>query len=124
MPEFNPDNVRNALKDAFYVTVGLGVLTVQRAQVQRRELRKQLESQFGDARDQLQKAGKTVEDRVKVVEERLEKVEDRFEKLVDQFEGRLPEQARELVKQAREAAKEAQGQLRGLVGRNSTSTAA
>ena len=123
MPEFNPDTVRNTLKDAFYVTVGLGVIAFQRAQVQRQELRKQLESQLGDARQQIEKAGKTVEDRVKVVEDRLEKVEDRFEKLVDQFEERLPDQARELVKQAREAAKEAQGQLRSLVSRNNSAAA-
>jgi ElaB/YqjD/DUF883 family membrane-anchored ribosome-binding protein len=118
MPEIKTDDVRAFVKDAFYVTVGMGVLAFQRAQVQRQELRKQVESQLGDAREQLQKAGKTLEDRVKVVEERLEGVEDRFEKLFDQFEDRLPEQAKELVKQAREAAKDAQGQLRTLVNRS------
>jgi hypothetical protein len=110
----NAENIQSFVKDAFYVTVGLGVIGFQRAQVQRQELRKQLETQLGDARHQLEKAGKTLEDRVKVVEERLEGVEDRFETLFEQFEERLPEQARELVKQARDAAKEARGQLRAL----------
>ena len=128
MPEFKVDSVvdevTNAVRDAFYVTVGLAVIAFQRAQVQRQELRKQLESQLGDAREQVQRAGRGFEDRFKVIEERLEAVEDRFESLVDQFEDRLPEQAKELVKQAREAAKEARGQLRGLTGRPTTAAAA
>src|SRR3954469_3986572 len=125
MPQLKTDDIRNTLKDAFYVTVGLGVIAFQRAQVQRQELRKQLESQFGDARQQVQKAGKTLDERVKVIEERLQAVEGRFESALDQVEERLPEQAKAVVKQAREAAKEAQGQLRGFVTRgNNTSAAA
>jgi hypothetical protein len=55
MPEFNIPNIdleqaandfNNALKEAAYVTVGLGVLGFQRAQVQRVELMKQLETQL------------------------------------------------------------------------------
>jgi chaperonin cofactor prefoldin len=45
-------------KDAFYVTVGLGVMTVQKVQVRRREVQKHL--------------GKRLENRVKTVEERLQ----------------------------------------------------
>src|SRR4051794_16000527 len=93
MPQLKTDDVRNALKDAFYVTVGLGVIAYQRVQVQRQELRKQLESQLGDAREQVQKAGKTLDERVKTIEERLQAVEGRFDAVLDQVEERLPEQA-------------------------------
>ena len=118
MPELKLDDVTKVLKDAVYVTVGLGVLALQRVQVQRNELRKQLDGQVGDARTQLQSVTKVVDDRFKVVEERLQGVEERVETLLDQFEDRLPEQARELAKQARQAAKDARGQLRALVRRD------
>jgi hypothetical protein len=45
-------------RDAFYVTVGLGVMTVQKVQVRRREVQRQL--------------GKRLENRIKTVEERLQ----------------------------------------------------
>ena len=112
MPE-----ITKMAKDALYVSVGLTVIAVQKLQVQRNELRKQVSGQVGDARTQVQAITKRFDDRVKVVEERLEGVEARFESLLDQLEDRLPEQARGVAKQAREAAKEARTQVRGLVGR-------
>lgn len=49
MPEFTSvkpnemfDSVTKVLKDAVYVSIGLGVIAFQRAQVQRQELRKQV----------------------------------------------------------------------------------
>jgi hypothetical protein len=60
MPRLQLDGVTNAVKDAAYVSVGLGVIAFQRLQVRRNELNKLL----GEV-------GGTVGDRVKVVEERL-----------------------------------------------------
>ena len=120
MPEVRtptPEDLTKLLKDAVYVTIGLGVIAVQKAQVRRQELTKQVSSQVDDAKSQFQSLSKLVEDRVKVVEERLEGVESRFDALLDQLEQQLPEQARELVKQARTAAKEARTQVRSLAGR-------
>jgi len=52
------EDLSKLAKDAFYVTVGLGVMTVQKVQVRRREVQKHL--------------GKHLENRVKTVEERLQ----------------------------------------------------
>ena len=60
------DDVTNAVKDAAYVSVGLGVIAFQRLQVRRNELNKLLGG-----------VGATVGDRVKVVEERLGATFDR-----------------------------------------------
>ena len=122
MPEIrNPktaaEDLTKLAKDAFYVSVGLAVIALQKLQVQRQELRKQVSGQVDDAKAQLQSISKVFDDRVKVVEERLEGVETRFESLLDQLEERLPEQAREVAKQARTAAKEARTQARTLIGR-------
>ena len=57
MPDNLIDDLSRSAKDAFYVTVGLGVIALQKAQVQRNELEKRIRS--------------VVEDRVKLVEERL-----------------------------------------------------
>ena len=101
------ETITETARDAFYVTVGAGVLAFQRLQVQRVELTKSLD----EARDNAENAlgnfnidtvTDLVEDRVKLVEERLAAVETSVESLLDQIEDRLPEQARELVKQARE----------------------
>ena len=116
MPELPKVNdVTKVFKDAIYVSVGLGVIAFQKVQVQRQELRKQLQGQVGDAKAQLSSLGKLVDERVKLVEERLEGVEERFESLLDQLEDRLPDSAKDLAKQARTAAKDARTQVRGLV---------
>lgn len=108
LPSF--DDLTKTAKDAAYVTIGLGVIAFQRAQVQRQELSKSLKGQVGDAQ-------RVVDERVKLLEERLAAVEGRFDSLLDQLEGRLPEPARDLAKQARTAAKEARTQVQGLVRR-------
>lgn len=40
----NPPDLSKIARDAFYVTVGLGVMTVQKAQVRRKELERRVES--------------------------------------------------------------------------------
>ena len=81
-----PDVTKTA-KDALYVTVGLGVLGFQKAQVRRRELARQVETQWGETAQQLQKLARELQGRV--------------EPVLDQLKGRLPGSARELVHQAR-----------------------
>ena len=125
------NDVTKIVKDAAYVTVGLGVIAFQRAQVQRQELKKQLDTQLVDAREAISKLTegmddrrKVVEERVKDLEERFDDIEERIEQLLDSVEDRLPEQARDVVKQARETAKDAQDQLRTLVARATNRQAA
>lgn len=107
MPSIDTQEVSKAFKDALYVSVGLGVIAVQKAQVRRQELQKQLRGQAGDAREQFGSVSTFMEDRVKLVEERVS----------DLLQDRLPEQAGDLVKQARATAKDARGQLQSLVNR-------
>jgi len=117
-PAAAAEDLTKLVKDAFYVTVGLGVIAIQRAQVRRQELTKQVSGNVGDAKSQFQSLTKRFDDRVKLVEERLEGVEERFEAVLDQLEEHLPEQARELAQQARTAAKEARTQVRSLTRRS------
>ena len=117
-PAAAAEDLTKLVKDAFYVTVGLGVIAVQRAQVRRHELTKQVSGNVDDAKSQFQSLTKRFDDRVKLVEERLEGVEERFEAVLDQLEEHLPEQARELAQQARTAAKEARTQVRSLTRRS------
>jgi sugar phosphate isomerase/epimerase len=65
------DDVANAVKDAAYVSVGLGVIAFQRLQVRRNELAKALSGE-GDANGALGVVGALVGDRLKLVEERLD----------------------------------------------------
>jgi hypothetical protein len=124
----NPiDDVTKVLKDALYVSVGLGVLAFQRAQVQRQELRKRIERtgvaglSGADPTAQISKITSAVDDRVKDMEQRVDAVEERIEALLDQLESRLPAQVQDVTKQVRAVAKEARhqarDQVRGLVGR-------
>ena len=92
-------DVNKTLKDAAYVTVGLGVLAVQKAQVGRRELTSRVEAQLNETGEQVQKIARLVENRVQPV--------------LGQLEAALPETAKDLVKQARDAAREALVQLLG-----------
>jgi hypothetical protein len=71
MARLQLDDVTNAMKEAAYVSVGLGVIAFQRLQVRRNELEKTLTERAGEARTTLEAVGGLVGDRVKVVEERL-----------------------------------------------------
>jgi ABC-type transporter Mla subunit MlaD len=107
-----PD-IPTTIKDAAYVTVGLGVLAFQRAQVQRVELTKQ-------AREEMGRLGGTLEEGLKTVEERLGALQEQVEKALDDLGDRLPDAAADALEAARTTAKEAQAQLRNLVGSAST----
>lgn len=101
-------DIQRTARDTFYVSVGLGVIAFQKAQVQRQELRKSVESNLGDARS-------TIESSVRTAEERLGAVEDRLDAVLDDVEAQLPEQARTLMSQARKAAKDARNQIQGII---------
>lgn len=89
-------------KDAAYVAIGLGVVGVQKAQVARRELLKQLEDQksslsgpLGEARVQFGRAWKEFD---KAVAQLIE----RADASIDPLAERLPGEVQAALKQARE----------------------
>lgn len=68
----NPaDELANAVKDAAYVSVGLGVLAFQRIQVRRNELTKAMSTPIEETKGTLELLGSLVGERVKLVEERV-----------------------------------------------------
>jgi len=71
------DDVAGVVKDAAYVSVGLGVIAFQRLQVRRNELSKVLSGQGGDVSGPLGLVGSLVGERLKLVEERLGAVLER-----------------------------------------------
>jgi DNA anti-recombination protein RmuC len=133
------------VKDAAYVTVGLGVLGFQKAQERRVELTKQLEEQRKQLREQRKQlegqlteitkvangqfstAAKLVEQQVgeaattvkhlaRDLDTRLAPVREQLEESIDALEVRLPPPARGLVQQARTVAHETEGQVRQVLG--------
>jgi hypothetical protein len=74
----NPlDEVTHVLKDAAYVSVGLGVIAFQRLQVRRNELTKALGAPGESASSAIDLVGNLVGDRLKAVEERIGAVLER-----------------------------------------------
>jgi len=71
------DDVTNAVKDAAYVSVGLGVIAFQRLQVRRNELNKALSGPADEAKGALEVVGSHVGERLKMVEERFGAVLER-----------------------------------------------
>ena len=116
-PTALPRDIANVAKDLVYVTVGFGVLAVQRAQAQRRELQEKLSSQLGAGKSGFEKATAAFEQQVKALEARLATVEERIDATLDQVEAKMPEQAGAAFHQAREAARSARNQVRNLVTR-------
>ena len=112
-----PRDIANVAKDLVYVTVGFGVLAVQRAQAQRRELQEKLNGQLGAGKSGIEKATVAFEQQVKALEARLAAVEERIDATLDQVEAKMPEQARAAFHQAREAARTARDQVRKLTTR-------
>jgi uncharacterized membrane-anchored protein YhcB (DUF1043 family) len=112
MPAPTLDDLSKTAKDALYVTVGLGVIAFQKAQVRRQELskqldeqRKQFETQAAEAREQFAKL-------IEGLEQQFQPVVDELESRLDEIENRLPEQAKTFVHQALENSKAARTEVR------------
>lgn len=130
--------VTRALKDAAYVTIGMGVIAFQKAQVARNDLTRQLDgesarvqAQVADVlrvvEAQVEEACGTFEAQLQVTQNQLHRlardadgrlgpVAQEVESRLDEIEARLPEQVQGLVRQARQATRDAGDQLRSLLG--------
>lgn len=65
------DDLTHVVKDAAYVSVGLGVIAFQRLQVRRNDLAKALSGSAEEAKGTLEVLGELVGERLKLVEERV-----------------------------------------------------
>lgn len=87
-------DVRKLVQDAAYVSVGVGVLAFQKAQVARREAQAILERQVKETRETAKGAQQRLESTVGDVRSRIEP-------LADQVQQRLPEPIVKLVEAGR-----------------------
>jgi hypothetical protein len=119
MPELTDLNeltkeVTNFARDAAYVVVGLGVLGLQRAQVQRVELQNRLTKELS-FEDRLSEVRDGVTQRAKTIDEIVESAVRFIESSLEPLEQQLPGATRELAKKAHEQAREVRGRIRNLV---------
>lgn len=128
-----PERLSGLARDAAYVAVGLGVLGVQRAQVQRVELQKRLASELdrGDPFERLaDRIGdqfgellvETIEEARSAVTAGVQQLDELFEEAGRFVEGalqpigeQLPPPVREIAQRAQDGAKELGSQIRGLL---------
>lgn len=68
------DELTSAVKDAAYVSVGLGLIAFQRLQVRRNELSKAVSGPIDEGMGTLEVVGALVGERLKLVEERVSAV--------------------------------------------------
>ena len=118
--QVDTDKVVGVVRDAAYVVIGFGVLTVQQVQVRRRELVKNLATnpvvqQMGATPAQIDDFVTALETRVGQVDERVHELETKLDAAVEALEQRLPEQAGMLLGQAHDVAKAARTQMRGFI---------
>ncbi len=113
------DRMAEMAKDVLFVSVGAGVLAFQRAQVQRVELTKALETRMADGRkqfsDMTKAATTTTEGQFAKLDDQLTSIETRVDDVLEQVQVRLPKPAGDVLGQARTAAKGARQQLRTLI---------
>ncbi len=108
------DRLASFATDAFYVGIGAGVLAVQKLQVHRTELQRDLAGRVEERRELLDELTKRMEASIGTLEVRLVATEARVDSLVDQARTHLPDTAAGLVGQAHEATKSARTHLRGV----------
>jgi hypothetical protein len=118
------DKVLGVLRDAAYVVIGFGVLTVQQVQVRRRDLVNNMSEQpvvkqLGLGKEQVEELVKGLESRFGQLDERFDRLETKLDTVVEGFldnvGDKLPEQAGAFLGQAHEVAKAARKQVRGLL---------
>jgi hypothetical protein len=115
IPGVDTDQVVAALRDAAYITIGFGVLTVQQAQVRRRELVAFLSERLDSSKSQVETFVDALEERFGTLDQRVIDLELKFDTMVEQFADRLPTPAAGYVGQAHTAAKSARQQVRGFL---------
>jgi hypothetical protein len=115
MPEMNdlPKHAANVARDTAYVVVGLGVLGLQRAQVQRQALRRRLRD--SDVERTLVDLRATVARGIQDFDDLVEEAIGQFESVLEPVERQLPDTLRRVVDEAQVQAREARGRLRELV---------
>jgi phage-related minor tail protein len=118
MPRSTSDAATKSIRDAFYVTVGAGVMTIQQLEKVGRQLAERLSSQLGVGRDRVEQLMQTFEAQTRSVEDRVKILEARVDTMLQEFEERLPERAGEVLGKARLAAADARRQLRARVTRD------
>jgi hypothetical protein len=97
------EDVAKTAKDAAYVAIGFGVMTIQRAQVRRRELVELAHQQLPVFEGQLNEFRLEFGKRVKDIDGRLDEIAQRVQTQLQPYEERLPVQAQSALDQAREA---------------------
>jgi ElaB/YqjD/DUF883 family membrane-anchored ribosome-binding protein len=112
------DDLQKVLTDAFYVTVGLGVVTVQQLHDRSRELVEAFRDQLGAGKVQAEDLVKAVEAQLRTVDDRVKVLEERLGAALDDVQARLPEPAGDWFGRARDAAETARSQVRDLVARD------
>jgi exonuclease VII small subunit len=121
MPEINATisntakEVATAARDLGYVVIGASVIGLQKAQVRRQELRKNLADPLAGAEQRLSGVRSDLASVFQEADARVEEVIERVETVFVPLEDRLPEPARDLAKQLHTQAREARAQLRDLV---------
>ena len=115
MPQLDTEALANAAKDAAYVTIGLGVMAFQKAQVRRREIAKSVTDQFGSGKAQVDEVVDAIEARLATLDSKLDVLEGKLDSAVGDLEKRLPERAGAMLSTAHDAAKTARKQVRGLI---------
>jgi len=119
------EQVKDGVKDAAYVAVGLGVIGFQKAQVRRREITKQLDARTEQLRARLEERTKVVQDTVgSLLKQRLDDLDKGIEAALDQVgerlemvEPTLPEPAQQITRQVYTQAREVRSQIRSLIGK-------
>lgn len=104
-----------AVRDAAYVTVGFGVLALQKAQVRRREMVRSIAERFGASKTQVEQMLTKFEDQFAKLDDRVIALENKLDATVEKFEDRLPHQAANVVGQAHDLVKAARKQVREFV---------
>ena len=97
--------ISKSLQDAFYGTVGAGVVTVQHLDGIRRQATEQFTDRFGTelgaGKDQVAQLLKAGEEQLRSVDDRVKVLEGQIDTLLDSVQGRLPELAGEALARAR-----------------------
>ena len=97
--------ISKALQDAFYATVGAGVLTVQHLDGIRRQVTEQFTDRFGTqsvpARTRSLSSCRLSRSNCAPVDDRAKVLEGQIDTLLDSVQDRLPEQAGEALARAR-----------------------
>jgi hypothetical protein len=109
------DSAKGLAEDIFYVSLGIGVITFQKAQVKRQEIKGKLTVPFSDVEKQGTELKDKLVDNILKFDKNIDKAVNDLDELLSPVQEKLPEPIKEVVTKAKNFSNQSRNQFKKIL---------